>query len=727
MRISLVVVNYRGGREAIENLRFLVTQIPHGENELIVVDNNSDDGSAEQIENEVPGARLIRLMENRGYASGINRGLREAKGDAIVIMNTDVRPMPGSLEALAAAAERNRDFALLGGILSDQTGRRTKDTARELPSVRDILREGFFLPPRRIDLDRKGEGADGTVVPAPAVSGAVMAITRENLTRLDPMDEHYFLYNEDTDWCRRAREKNLMVGVVTNARFIHKRGASTRIDERNPFAARVLSDFHYFCEGEGESPEKIRRLWRIRLLFRAWLYRMDSWFGVLGHKAESGTRAATYRLLARKLKSFQWSTTESGQNCHPSRLISPSPLSRLNRDGQDPKPESERIKVLHLITRLIVGGAQEATVASVARTDPERYESHLWIGPQTGSEGSLIEDARSRGVKPRIIPNLVREIDPWKDVAVIFQLARMMRRERFDIVHTHSSKAGIVGRLAAKLAGIPHITHTVHGWGFHDRMGRVLRTVYVVLEKFMHPFTSPLISVSNRTTRIGLMEGIGRPESYRLIRSGIPLCRFHRNGERREPVRQKLGVAKGEIVIGSVGRLSPQKNPLDFVRVAVRLLEMYPDLRFIYVGDGPLRPDVERAIADAGVGERISLLGLRNDVPDLLQAMDLFILTSLWEGLPRVVLQALTTGVPVISYDIAGTEEAVIEGRNGHLVPRGATDEMVRKLSLLIDNETLRSEMSRRAIEKFDPSFSEDEMVRQLERLYDELVCANPV
>jgi glycosyltransferase involved in cell wall biosynthesis len=227
--------------------------------------------------------------------------------------------------------------------------------------------------------------------------------------------------------------------------------------------------------------------------------------------------------------------------------------------------------------------------------------------------------------------------------------------------------------------------------------------------------------VSNRTTQIGLSAGIGTPASYRLIRSGIPAGRFHPDGARRALLRRGLGIADDETVVGSVGRLSEQKNPLDFVAVASRLLAGRSGLRFLYVGDGPLRDVVEHEIGARDLAERVSLLGVRHDVPDLLRALDVFVLTSLWEGLPRVVLQALATGVPVVAYDTAGIEEAVADGANGYLVRPGAVETMVERLAHLIDDPSARAAMAARARDGISDEFTEDRMIRDLEALYDEL------
>jgi glycosyltransferase involved in cell wall biosynthesis/GT2 family glycosyltransferase len=706
--VSLITVTYNGGASIVGDLRGIAQIVGDEVDEFLVVDSGSTDATAERIGDELSEVRLIAEPQNRGYASAVNRGIAEATGDVLVILNPDAFPEAGAVERLGQIALEHPEFLLLGGTLVDVTGRAQRNGSGPLPRLGDVLREGIFLPrPKVAGFERIAAGGPG-VVEAGFISGAVMAILRRNLEELGPMDDDYFLYNEDVEWCHRAWSRGGRVGIVPSARFEHAGGATTREAERDPFAARVLSDFQYHVEVRGVAAELVRRRWLLRTRFRSWLYGADAKLKILGGRPNSAERARNYRDLHRALRLFRWSTDANRQNGLPSRLFE----------------RPTRPRVVHLITRLIVGGAQENTVASVEQVDPARFESRLWMGPQTGDEGSLVDDARRRGIAPQIIPNLVRQIHPLKDLLVTAELARRFRRERVDLVHTHSSKAGIVGRLAAWIAGVPVIVHTVHGWGFHEHMSPFVRGVYVFLERLMQGFTDRLISVSEETTRIGLERAIGVPEKYTLIRSGIPLARFHPDDSLRRAMRHELGILEGEIVIGSVGRLSPQKNPLDFVRVARQLLSTHPHLRFLYVGDGALRPEFEAAAGDSPIPDRITLLGLRDDVPDLLRALDIFVLTSLWEGLPRVVPQALSTGVPVVVYNISGVEEIVTSGHNGYVVPPRDLEAMVDRLRHLIEDDRARAEMSRRARAEFDSSFSEEAMIRQLGELYDELLAA---
>ena len=383
---------------------------------------------------------------------------------------------------------------------------------------------------------------------------------------------------------------------------------------------------------------------------------------------------------------------------------------------------SEPIRVLHVITRLIVGGAQENTVFTAASLQREPFHMEIASGPQTGPEGSLWEEARLGGVPVTVVPELVRELSPLKDAVALWKLYRLMRSGRYQIVHTHSSKAGILGRLAAWLARVPVIVHTVHGWGFHDHLSRTRRLLYVVLERFAAPRADALIAVSERDVEKGLQERIGRRDQYRLIRSAIPLEVFEPRDIDRASVRKGLGLPEEVAVLGSVGRLSPQKNPLDWVRVAERVSRDLPDCRFLVVGDGPLRPSVENMVRHSGLRERTVLTGLRRDVPCLLAAMDVFLLTSLWEGLPRTVVQAMAMGLPVVATGIDGSAEAISSGETGYLCTPGAIEELAERCIELLTQPETRRAMGAEARAFARREFDLRRMGEQIESLYLELV-----
>lgn len=387
--------------------------------------------------------------------------------------------------------------------------------------------------------------------------------------------------------------------------------------------------------------------------------------------------------------------------------------------------DKQPIKILHLITRLIIGGAQENTIYTAQLLDPHRFEVEVLCGPQTGSEGSLIEEALQKGVKLSILPELVRELNPLKDFIAFIKLFLILRKKRFAIIHTHSSKAGILGRLAAKLGGTPVILHTVHGWSFHDHMPNWRKRLFILLERFSATFTHQLIVVTRKDVQKGLQYGIGTPEQYVLIHSAIPLDEFLNPEIDQIKLRQELGIPINAPVIGTVGRLSPQKNPLEWLLIAARIATFQPDCYFLLVGDGPLRDEVERRIREFHLTNQFILTGLRRDVPQLLSVMDVFLLTSLWEGLPRVIPQAMCREVPIVAYASDGVAEVIEHEKTGFLCQPGEIDLAAYYCLKLLQSPDLRESIVRKAKKVATEEFDLRIMIQQLETLYLSYVGEN--
>ncbi|MBI5710184.1 MAG: glycosyltransferase family 4 protein [Candidatus Eisenbacteria bacterium] len=383
-------------------------------------------------------------------------------------------------------------------------------------------------------------------------------------------------------------------------------------------------------------------------------------------------------------------------------------------------PTERPLRVLHVITRMIVGGAQENTLLSCALIDRERFPSEILCGVETGSEGELLSECRARGVPVRLEPALVREVHPWKDLVALVRLVRLLRRERYDVVHVHTSKAGIVGRIAAWCARVPVVIHTAHGWAFGREQPRAAYRIYLFLEALCARLSDAIVVVSEKTRDEALRLGVGRPTQFVLIRSGIEIEVFRDVALTREEARTRIGLPAGAFVIGTVGRLSRQKAPLDLLAAFAPVAGARPEAHLVFVGDGPLRPEVEAAVANRGLTGRVHLLGLRRDVPELLRAFDVFALSSRWEGLPRVFPQAMAAGLPIVATRVDGAAEAVTPGENGWLVDPGDIRAMTgRLLELAADPETARrmGEGGRGRVEEF----SARRMVQELEGLYERL------
>lgn len=384
------------------------------------------------------------------------------------------------------------------------------------------------------------------------------------------------------------------------------------------------------------------------------------------------------------------------------------------------------IRVAHVITKMAVGGAQESAITTCVELRPPSFEQVIFSGAEVDAEGSLADDARRQGVDVRLAPGLVMAIRPLGDLRAAWNLARLLREWRPEIVHTHSSKGGFVGRLAARLARVPHVVHSVHGWSFNDDMGPVLRSTIVGVERVSARITDALVVESSTDLPKGLGRKIGRAHQYALIRNGIDLARFHAPPTDVAATRRSLGAAEGGALVGTVGRLADQKDPLLMVDAFAKVLVDVPDATFAWVGDGPLREATAQRAAALGIEDRFHLVGLRRDVPDVVASFDVFALSSRWEGLPRTITEAMAACTPVVATSVDGTVEAIDDGRTGLLVPSGDADALARSIVAVLRDPAARSRMGAAGRERA-AAFSRETMSRDLADLYRVLVDGDPV
>jgi glycosyltransferase involved in cell wall biosynthesis len=382
------------------------------------------------------------------------------------------------------------------------------------------------------------------------------------------------------------------------------------------------------------------------------------------------------------------------------------------------------MKTAHIITRLIVGGAQENTLLNVA----DQHHLHgddvtLITGPGLGPEGSLVEKAQSLGLKVTVLPELQRSIHPWRDWRSYRSLLRLLRELRPEIVHTHSSKAGILGRAAAHKLGIPAV-HTIHGAAFHYGQSRPAYAVYVRAEKWAAKRTTKFISVCDAMTDHYVAAGVATPDRFVTISSGMDVEPFLSPPRDPAEVRRELGIQPEHVVIGKVARLFHLKGHEFVVRAAKALVNRCPQVRFLFVGDGILRTQLEADIARLGMTDRFIFAGLvpPERVPELIHAMDVVVHTSLWEGLARVLPQGLIAGKPVVSYDVDGAREVVIPGETGYLLPPQSVEELSAALIELAGDEELRQRLGKTGRERFTDQFRHETMTRRVREVYAEVV-----
>ena len=382
------------------------------------------------------------------------------------------------------------------------------------------------------------------------------------------------------------------------------------------------------------------------------------------------------------------------------------------------------MRVTHVITRLIVGGAQENTVGSVLglRLNPD-VEVNLISGPASGPEGSLEPQIIGVPNLLTILPELVRPIHPWKDVLAFHRLTGVFHEQRPEIVHTHSGKAGILGRLAAHRAGVPVIVHTIHGPSFGRFQNALANALFVCAERYAGKFTTHFVAVARAMTDRYLAAGIGRPVQYTRIFSGFPLQPFL--SAKNDPnFRQRLGIGPDDFVVGKIARLFKLKGHDDLFAVAPQLLERSPRMKFLLVGDGPWRKRFENRARAIGLASHFIFAGLvpPAEVPRYVGIMNVLVHLSLREGLPRALAQALAAARPVVAYDCDGAGEICLEDETGFLLQPGDLCGLTERLLQLVRDGALRERLGRRGQQLVKQWFPIERMVDELYALYFRLM-----
>jgi len=380
----------------------------------------------------------------------------------------------------------------------------------------------------------------------------------------------------------------------------------------------------------------------------------------------------------------------------------------------------EKIKVAHIITMLELGGAQENTLYTCENLDKAKFDAFLITGP-----GGIL-DKKTANIRTYFIKELVREISPGCDIIALFQIYKILKKEQPQIIHTHSSKAGILGRWAAYFYRLTSgnknrikIIHTFHGFGFHDFQNFIVKSVYVNVERITAKISDILIAVAHDNIKKGLRNEIGKKGQYFVIRSGIKLQEYQKRTD-TAALKKKLNLSS-EPVVGMIACFKKQKAPLDFVRTARYVCDEKPETKFLFVGDGALRPKIESLIKKLNLEKNVILTGWRGDVPEMIKVFDVLILTSIFEGLPKVVVEAMASGVPVVATYVDGTKEIVQEGLTGFFVRPHENQKMAERIIRLLNNSELRKSFSEQSI-KYIQEFDIDLMVRQQEELYQKLL-----
>lgn len=392
----------------------------------------------------------------------------------------------------------------------------------------------------------------------------------------------------------------------------------------------------------------------------------------------------------------------------------------------------ERIKILHLITHLGFGGALDNTLLTVKGHSRDRFDVHLAAGEIEPGEDYSDWSGRAEEYADSlfILSDLHRSVHLLHDLRAIRQIESLIKKERYQIVHTHTSKAGILGRIAARRAGVPIVVHTFHafGWQVAQTQDTLVQRHYlqflkeqffVAVERYGAAISDGLIAVADLNKQEAIERKVVPPEKIVTIYSGIDLERFSTCTKDRNELCQSLGLDPDRQIVGMIGRLSTQKAPLDFVKAAKQICQYNSQVQFILVGDGPLTAEVQKAI---GQEQRIRILGFTEHVTEIFSILDVFALSSLWEGLGRALTEAMIMNVPVAATRVGGVPELVIDKETGLLSEPGDTLQLAENIMWLLDHPAEARRMSASARDRVVPAFNGRYMVEQIEALYERLL-----
>jgi glycosyltransferase involved in cell wall biosynthesis len=387
--------------------------------------------------------------------------------------------------------------------------------------------------------------------------------------------------------------------------------------------------------------------------------------------------------------------------------------------------DPEKIKVVRVIARLNIGGPAVHTVLLTAGLDPARFQSLLVTGVVGPNEGDMQDLATAKGVSPVVVPSLGREIRARRDWAAFLDLYRLFRRERPHVVHTHTAKAGMLGRLAARPAGVPVVVHTFHGHVFRGYFGPLKSRFFIFLERFLARFSDCIVTVSEGQRRELAAYGIAPPERIAVVPLGFDLESFLTvTAQAGQRWRREIGVPGDAPLVGIVARLTGVKNHRLFLETARRVVDAVPEACFAVVGDGELRGDLEAYAARLGLAERVVFTGWVREMAPVYAALDVVALTSLNEGTPVTLIEGMAAGRPVVSTAVGGVPDIVAHGETGLLVPSGDADALAEAIVELLRDPARRRALGRAGREAVRTRFAAERLVADVERLYAELLSA---
>jgi glycosyltransferase involved in cell wall biosynthesis len=383
------------------------------------------------------------------------------------------------------------------------------------------------------------------------------------------------------------------------------------------------------------------------------------------------------------------------------------------------------MRVMHIITRMIVGGAQENTLYNCVDLVEEHGDQVLLVtGPSLGAEGNLLQQSGYSHLDVQTVDSLIRAINPIQDKKAFSELKKLIRQWQPDVVHTHSAKAGLLGRSAGWSQRVPCVVHTVHGAPFHPFQNPVSRQFFIWCERWAARRCHHMISVADAMTDLMVNARVARAEKFTTISSGMEVMPFVESAVHRERMRRQLGFSEQDIVFGKIARLFHLKGHEYVVAAALETVRSVPQAKFLFVGDGLLMDSIKAKIHDTELDGRFVFTGLvpPSEIPAHISAMDVLVHASLREGLARALPQALIAGKPAISFDVDGAREVVINGATGCLVPAKDIAGLAQAMVLLGTDRELRLRYGAEGAKRFTEQFRHETMTKRIREIYERVL-----
>lgn len=379
-----------------------------------------------------------------------------------------------------------------------------------------------------------------------------------------------------------------------------------------------------------------------------------------------------------------------------------------------------KIKIVHLQLLPLMSGVQRVMVDFLIRLDRKKYEIYVICS----GEGDLTHALEKHNISFITIPELRREINAYYDLIVFIKLFRIFKKFKFKIVHTHSSKPGFLGRLAARLAGVPIIIHTVHGFAFHQFSSKINVQIFKLFERIAGTVSDKIILLNDIDLGYAIYNKIGKHRKLVKISNGVFLDQFDVEISIQKK-KMELSINQRDFVVGFVGRLWEQKAPQDFIAMIPVVINKIPNVTFIIIGDGHLKNPLIDLAKKLSIQDKIKFLGWRNDVPEIVKIIDVFVQTSLWEGLSLSILEAMACSKPIIATNIKGNNELIIDGFNGFLIPPQNPKIFGEKVLTLLYNQKLSWQMGQNSYQRVKENFRIEDSFSKINSLYEKLLIRN--